>query len=278
MADAAHQNKPQVEILEPEIPAQESRENPNFSNIVEEKQAPTLSILEEEDKFSLINMLHIAPAFREKVLLLHKNRPELFSFDETKLKQLVGRSDMTPTLQRLRMTFWHEYIACRENHRTFKLTNIVAGICSLKHLSDIADNPHQLAFLICPPADYVLSLKEAHAAGLEKIREIFSARITDDEGYLNPKAADMVIKAYALIDARLKGAIVQRIDQRTISATTQLSKDQAGAAFGIPTDMNLLEQELEKTRKQLENYRKPKQITQKEVDEIVVEVKKLNDE
>ena len=276
MSDAAHQNKTQIEILEPE---NHSQLDPNLSNVIEEKAAPTFAVMEDDDPYSLINILDAAPRLKHKILQLYKDRPELFGFDETKLKQIVGRAGMTPTLQRLRMALWHEYEGVRDNHRVFKLTNVMAGICGPTTFSDLTDDPHKLAFLICPPADYVVSLKEAHQAGLEKLREIFSAQITDDEGYLNPKAADMVIKAYALIDARLKGAIVQRIDQRTITANAQLSQAQTKAALGIPTDMDLLEKELDKTRKQLESfYRLPKAPPLEQIEAMAKEVKETKDE
>lgn len=278
MSGAAHQNKPQIEILEPEsTPAPstpQAQETSNSNNIEEQIHHPK-NILEEDDPYSLINLLHEAPAVRRRILDLAKERPDLFTADEGELKNIVGRDAFSVTLQRLRMSFWQEYERCRESKRAFKLVHVYAGICGYTYFNETIDNKHKLAFLLCPPSDYVVTLKEAHQAGLEKLREIFSARITDDEGYLNPKAADMVIKAYALIDARLKGAIVQRVDQRTISATAQLSQQQTKAALGIPTDMDLLEQELEKARKQLEKYARPQTPpTMEQIEHMVHEIKK----
>jgi hypothetical protein len=138
------------------------------------------------------------------------------------------------------------------NNRNIRIKQIFAGVCTETAFYSLISNPVRLAFILLAPTDYIVTLKEAHEAGLDKLRELLNAKIIDDEGYMNPKAADMVIKAFALIDARLKGAIVQRVDQRVVTA--QVGGDGHSAIQAIPSDMALLEAELAKTRKQIAGY------------------------
>lgn len=200
---------------------------------------------------SLLSLLANSPKFKTKVLELQKTHPELINEDEQHFKSR-HRSVLTVVLQRLRVALWQEFERAIHNNRLIKISQVYAGTCSESTFYSLISSPEKLAYILCAPADYIVMLKEAHNAGLEKLREIFSAKMMDEDGWLNHKAADMVIKAFALLDARLKGAVIQRVDQRVLNAT--VPSNQVAGALGMPSDMDVLEIELQKARKEIERY------------------------
>lgn len=200
---------------------------------------------------TLLNLLQNCPAFREKILQLRLDNPEYLTWDEATFKQ-KHRELITLITMRVRIALWQEFELAILNNRNIRVKQIFAGVCTETAFYNLIENPIRLAFILLAPTDYIVTLKEAHEAGLDKLRELLSAKIIDDEGYMNPKAADMVIKAFALIDARLKGAIVQRVDQRVVTAS--VGGGGTSAVQTIPQDMALLEAELAKTRAQIARY------------------------
>lgn len=227
---------------------------------------------------SLLALLSGVPKMRQKIMELQKDSPELLLIDEVSFKK-KHQDVITLVTQRIRVALWQEFEQAIHNNRVMRVSQIFAGTCSESSFYNLINNPVRLAYILCAPADYVVMLKEAHSAGLEKLREIFSARIMDDEGYLNPKAADMVIKAFALLDARLKGAVVQRIDQRNLHATVPTQAGTQG--LGLPQDMEMLDAELTKARKQIADMtRLPRHPTtielKEEMQDIVIDVVDMN--
>ena len=235
-----------VAISEVQSPPQPYQDSTETNDVVQSPERIAKNVI--GDDRSLLSLLGRAPKVREKILLLQKDNPDLLNTDESFFKQ-NHRDVITLVTQRIRVSLWQEYEAAIQNNRLMKISQIYAGTCSESAFYALVDNPNRLAYILCPPADYIVMLKEAHGAGLEKLREVFSARILDEEGYLNPKAADIVIKAFALLDARLKGAVVQRVDQRVLTAN--VSPASQNGQTGMPPNMEALEIELAKTREQL---------------------------
>jgi hypothetical protein len=200
---------------------------------------------------TLLKYLQNCPAFREKILALRIENPEYLNWDEVTFRH-KHRDLITLITLRVRVALWQEFELAVLNNRNIRVKQMFAGVCTEGAFYKLIENPIRLAFILLAPTDYIVTLKEAHEAGLDKLRELLSAKVVDEEGYMNPKAADMVIKAFALIDARLKGAIVQRVDQRVLTA--QVAGTGHSAIQALPNDMNLLEAELEKTRKQIAQY------------------------
>lgn len=242
MTDAAQHKE--VEVLEPDssIPKRNEMQN-QFSDVVVDTDRVSKDIYGEGK--TLINYLTSSPKLRNAILELKEKHPELLAKDEKTMKQ-DHREMITLITQRIRIALWQEFELAVSNNRSMRIKQIWAGICTEESFQRLVDNPVRLAFILLAPTDYIVTLKEAHEAGLEKLREVFSAKILDDNGNLNVKAADVVIKAFALIDARLKGAVVQRVDQRVLTANVTPPQ-----AAPVPEDMDNLEKELQIAREQL---------------------------
>jgi hypothetical protein len=242
---------PESEIQPQEAPPLSTPNYPDASHqLTDISKNPDLiekSLLEGAK--SLFNLLPQAPKVRGRILELHKTKPELLEKDEDFFK-VNHRSAITLITQRIRVSLWVEYEHAVNMNRVMKPSNIFGGTCSEKAFYKLVEDDIRFAYVLTPPADYIVMLKEAHNAGLEKMREMFSANIMDADGNLDTKSAEVVLKAFALIDARLKGAIVQRVDQRSLQLNADLSKSQQ-AALGLPTDMAELDKQLEKARAEL---------------------------
>jgi hypothetical protein len=244
------------------IPPTPKPQNSQLSDVVEEKEYIPKDIT-EGDK-SLIALLNQAPRFQERILELNRENPAMLALDEITIKTRHP-DKITLTVQRLRSALWIEFEAAIINNRMMKVKQIWGGVCGQDMFKTIIEDDVRLSYLLCPPPDYVAMLKEAHHAGLEKMREILSARVVDEEGYLIPKAAEVLLKTYALLDARLKGAIVQRIDQRTLTANLTPDK---GVATGQATSMEELNRQLESVKMRLgELTQHPRHPTAAELEE-----------
>lgn len=200
----------------------------------------------------ILDLTTSIPRLKTQILLLIKDNPELLELEEREFKTKHPEM-MTLALLRLRKSFWIEFENAYQHNRKMHVLPIYSGIVNENTWYRIVSTPVKLAFVICPPVDYITMLKEAHDAGLNAIREILAAKVLDDDGYLIPKAAEAVIKAYALIDLRLKGAVVQRIDQRTINYNQNVNQNLVGES-PAPFTMDEINKQLAETQKALEKY------------------------
>ena len=211
-----------------------------------------ISLVDDSNKFSVINLVH--KDFKEKIL----NVPaELLEISLDEIKEKLQPSVM---LHRLRFTFWNEYECAIDQGRMMRMSKVWAGICHENHFRDrVSKNQLAMAFILHPPTDYLTVVKESPQAGMENLRKIVSAKVIDDDGTLNPRAADVVIKGIALLDLRVKGAVIQRIDQRLVSLNMNKNFEKEESIVNpdsdemteLPTSLAQLEKEIERVKSQL---------------------------
>jgi hypothetical protein len=224
-------------------------QNKQLANVHAEAPRPEYSVTDMENPNSVVNLIKNTPTIHRAVLRLIDEAPELLSIEESVMKAEIHP---TVTLLRIRVGFWTEYENAISRGAQIKGSQIYAGICTENYFKDkiLTDN-RKLAFLLCPPTDYVVQVKEALQAGMETMRQILGAKVIDDEGFLIPKAAEAVIKVVAMLDQRVKGAIVQRVDQRTVNMN--LNKEM-GAKDVLPSNMDELQALLDKTKQALVSH------------------------
>lgn len=211
-----------------------------------EPPAP-VTLVDDSNPQSLINLVH--PSFRPKLLNIPQELLDL-SFEEIK-----ERLNPTVTHYRLRYAFWNEFECAIDQGRMMRMARVYAGICTEGHFSNIlSKNQVFMAFLVSRPTDYITVVKESLQAGMENLRKIVSSKVHDEDGNLIPRAADVVIKGIALLDLRVKGAVIQRIDQRLVSLNVNKDIEALAdpeKADELPNSLALLEKEIEKVKQQL---------------------------
>jgi hypothetical protein len=199
-----------------------------------------------ESAFSVENLVAEIPTLLAALHRVMAETPDLLALDEGSLKDKVHP---TLILNRIRMSFWTEYENAVQLKRRMKLSQIIGGICTeYFYQQKILTSNDKMAYILCPPTNYTVQVKEALQAGMETIREIVSAKVLDDDGFLIPRAADVVLKAVALLDMRVKGAIVQRVDQRNLNVN--LNKD-VSPKDALPQSVDELDQMIEQTKAKL---------------------------
>jgi hypothetical protein len=131
------------------------------------------------------------------------------------------------SLKTLRMTLWEEYNRAVSNRTLMYLDRVVRGVLSPNGFyTHVCAIPLRLAYILCPPPDYHTVLGGLHAVALERLRAILELPLTQDvynkEGEVvgsrvNTAAATVILRAYQMLDTRLKGSVVQRVQQQSIS-------------------------------------------------------------
>lgn len=165
---------------------------------------------------SLINLL---PAWLRREV--EKLPSRYYELSEPELRDTYfqgGEADQTT--HRVRIGFWDEYDRCqRFGDNIMSAHRIVEGICSPAYLKNVVHEHHKLAYIIIPPAAYELCLKDLHELGFRQARAALSLPIIGTDGKPNIKLIEAQTKITQHIDMRLKGAVVQRIDQRNVNVT-----------------------------------------------------------
>jgi len=177
--------------------------------------AEKLPDLELSNQQQFLNLL---PAFlQEKIAQLPAT---LFDLSEEELSaRLFGEEEPSEAHQLLRQAFWDEYDRClRYKVPMMDVYRIIHGVCSLGYFTNrFLREPENLAWLIVAPTDYLKSMKELLLMGTAQFREILKMPNANPDGSPNTKLMDVKFKIIQHVDMRVKGAIIQRIDQRNIN-------------------------------------------------------------
>ena len=219
-----------------------------------------------------------------------ENKKSVYNMMPVKWMRIVERSGMkeelekeewevkkglkiTPTLNRLRYSFWNEYYrSVDSNSGRMVQKNIFRGVCSMEVYEKMLRNNAYVAWILCPPSDTVVSLRETLNYGLDRIREILdlplhkleSVKVGKDEfedrEVVDEKVANLMLKAVAMVDLRLHGSYVQvaKIEQKTLNVNKNVTNventylDPKDAEYSIDAQLEMLRDEVKKDVKKLE--------------------------
>jgi len=214
-----------------------------LTTVLADEERPDYILADTANPNSVINITRNSTVLQKAIARTLAEAPDLLAMDEGTIRIKVRP---TATASRLRLSFWEEYEKAVNSGRQMRLSGIFKGVCSENHfIENFLQRNDRVAYMLTPPANYVVQVKEALYEGLETLRQIVSAPVIDDQGYLIPRAADVVLKAVQMLDARVKGAVVQRIDQRMVSLNMNQNMQ----------DQNLLPASMEDIEKQLEEVK-----------------------
>lgn len=218
-----------------------------MGDILEDAPRIEYVVNDVDNPHSALNLTASCPTVHAAIKRVMIEAPHLLTLDEGTFKD---KYHFSMTISRIRFSFWAEYENAVTRNRPMFLSQIIGGICTEYFFkNDVLKSNEKVGFILCPPSNYVVQMKEALQAGAETVRKMLSAKVVDDEGYLIPKAAEVVLKAFALLDMRVKGAVVQRVDQRTLSFNVNSTAGQN--VLPIPNNMDDLEKELEAVKQKI---------------------------
>lgn len=136
---------------------------------------------------------------------------EMFSKTEDELEIICNP---TPTLNRLRNSFWRAYNSAKEmRYPEIDYPALAAASGTtigqmFKHL----ENPHSLAWILCPVVHHHEVMHETYIQAVRKMREALNAPVFTPEGSMDYKAVAEVRKIYELLDKRQHGEFVQNVN------------------------------------------------------------------
>lgn len=140
---------------------------------------------------------------------------------DEKIDAKANWKKVRPTLNCLRFRLWEQYnIVIVKEAAGISMEKICEGICPVNYLSgSILRNPLLTAWLIFPPKSYEEAAKEALMLGVGQLRKILTFPIWDDKGNPNLKTAKLQLDVIKVLDARLKGAPVQRVEKKNLNVS-----------------------------------------------------------
>ena len=180
-----------------------------------------------------------------------KAEPELFGIDERALYQKLRLSNRlpSPTDNRLRLAFWVEYDRAQALAESMKMQNIFAGIAtSGLFYNQYIRSPSRVAWLLTPPVSYVVKTAEALDFGLDRLRDILEREPVDAKGKFDVRLAELQAKITWMLEQRVKGAVVTKIEQKTFGLNVHTS-DKAVAQMAMGDTMESLEKRLKDLEK-----------------------------
>lgn len=178
-----------------------------------------------------------------------------WDFSEAEIVERTWPEHKCPddTAARLRIALWDEYDRCFR----FKLTAIdlekcLRGICTIGYFrSRMLGDSGKVVFLCTPPPVYENTVRVLHQKGLSELEKILQLPVFLPDGTADAKIADVKRRIYESLDMRLKGAVVQRIDQRNMNINIDGDPSMMSGAPTKPDEMLSMD-ELESELKKLE--------------------------
>ena len=180
---------------------------------------------DREDPRSLISIMP-----REARATLDETPALWLTMDEHEIVKLVKP---TPLLQQIRSAFWLEYDAAQSTHTKMTLKGVILHMGSSSPsllVKDALTNTKKLAFILHPPLHYDTLIAESLSHGLRRIQEILDLPLVDQDGKIDHKSAELILKATAFLDIRKNGMPTQRTEMKQL--TVNVTKKDLAALNG----------------------------------------------
>lgn len=173
-----------------------------------------VTICDIDDPRSVVNLL--PKVVSDSIKNVSEKYPHYLTESEADLYELLRPLRLD---EKLRVGFWHEYYRAQDSGQQMLVKNIYGPFVSHKTFyQKIITNPQRLAWIICKPSEQIMSMEASMIFGIEQLDKFMKMKLFDDGGKLISSKDGMVfLKAFELLANRVKGAVVQRIEQKTAS-------------------------------------------------------------
>ena len=193
---------------------------------VEVPKGISLSILDEDNPHSLINL--VPKDFATRMKGIDKS---YFEMSQVDLEKKVRPDDI---MNRLKLRFWDEWqVALLSGVETkVEISSVYYGVCTEEYFyAKVLSKPKVLAWVITPPIDYVVTMRDVLRQGIERLSDIIrlplvqktpmkerGEYVRDEDGEImyvekvDKAVLSEVSKIVKMLSERVHGAIVQRID------------------------------------------------------------------
>lgn len=230
------------------------------TNLENEPKAAETQVAKKSDPWnraeprSLVNL--VPPVAADAFLAASKDCSYLFGHDEETLHKTLKSIGALPTAtdNRLRVSFWMEYERAQMSSSEMEMRNVYEGVCSKSYFyHNYLSSAPKVAWLTCQISSYEKYADEAITFGLGQLRDVLSIPHVEygDDGKitkLDTKLVELKAKIVFGLEARRKGAVVQRVEQKNMNLSISTTDKQLGQA-AMEGTMEQLEKRLEEIRK-----------------------------
>jgi hypothetical protein len=192
--------------------------------------APDVSLFDSDNPLSVINMVEEAVA---KAIM--GIPPRFLKMTETQLRKEVKPDDV---LCRLKLTFWDEYQRAQDAKRMIHVTKLLQGTgCTKERFYEtILRDPGQVAWMVTPPVDHLIQLRELLDLGLARQREmlllpfVYKETKVDQQGNVkkirkvDARVMAQVNQAVNVLLDRVLGAVMQKVAVQQQSLNVNVNK------------------------------------------------------
>lgn len=185
------------------------------SNLPEVK--PIIAVKDRSNPHSAIN---ISPSVVAQAISAIPD--DYFSMTPAELakefrKDRVGYTKETEIEEKLRISFWREYDRAVDTGQKMQNERICSGVCTVSYFAKVLRSSYRAAYICTPPDDYLTTMQELLTIGLDQLRDILLLPHVDDQGRPLPRMADVKMRIIDSITARVKGAVISRVETRNLN-------------------------------------------------------------
>lgn len=189
------------------------------------KEAPTRYIkevvsqeeLEDEYQDYLVSLCH--PKRGDNLVAsIQRNSPILAEHSED---EIADNAEVGTTDQLLRMSFWDEVEKAERERRPITESKIWKGVCTKKYWDKVVRQYEwKMAYVLTPVKSRRLMTKLIHQESLSTLLKIANANPykikQGGRKELDPRIAKLVIDVHKIIDDRMYGQAVQRVQKEEV--------------------------------------------------------------
>lgn len=176
--------------------------------------------------------------------------PHLLAQHESELEKYI-KDVGTQTIEQIRLSFWDEYTLACDNGTKMRMKAVYARVCSREYFyKAIINDSEAFAYILHPPKDYMLKMRGLLELAQRRLEEILKLPIVNKKGVADTRLIGEIVKIAVLVDNRVKGAVVQKIQVDQTSKNLHLH-----SGYEAPKDHRQIESELASVQKQIEDLR-----------------------
>lgn len=186
------------------------------------------SVFAIDNPNSLYNLIE-SDRFRGAMEHARAKRPRLFFAGEKEIKK---EAKPTGCAKKFRLALWEEYNNAVDAGKKIRLRAVSRQIVTTEWLTEhLYQDPALMVFICTMPQSYTYALRDILDTGLREMAAIMELPLfyTNANGKktVNTSVVNAKIKCFQLIDERVKGAVVQRmqIEQRNLNVSIKDNVD-----------------------------------------------------
>lgn len=167
-------------------------------------------------------------------------------FLEMNREELEVEINPSKTDKAIKIAFWREYNRSRLTDTHISMRGICNGICQEAYLyHKFLPSSKKIAWMLQANLSDEIGMQIMYEKSMDRLDEILHSDMSDKNGRLDARRAEVVLKAIQLIENRVKGLAIQRTESKNLNVKieekTDGSKDREKIIEGLRERLGKLE-------------------------------------